>query len=186
MDRLADRDLGAAAFGLDAREALPPRAGVIVVGGGIVGSSIAYHLAEEGVSDVIVLERNVLGSGTTWHAAGLVAGARSSVVLTGLAHYGRELYAGLQDRTGIDVSMRRPGSLSIARTEGRSTSSGTPTTWRASAASTPGWSTSTRSRGCGRSPAPRACSPACSSPTTATSTPASRASPSPGSPTTAG
>lgn len=119
MDRLADRDLGAEVFGLDAREALPSHADVIVVGGGIVGSSIAYHLAEEGVSDVIVLERNVLGSGTTWHAAGLVAGARSSVVLTGLAHYGRELYAGLQDRTGIDVSMRRPGSLSIARTEGR-------------------------------------------------------------------
>lgn len=119
MDRLVDRDLGAAAFGLDPREDLPQRADVVVVGGGIVGASIAYHLAEEGVPDVVLLERNVLGSGTTWHAAGLVAGARSSVVLTGLAHYGRELYAGLQERTGIDVEMRRPGSLSIARTEGR-------------------------------------------------------------------
>jgi 4-methylaminobutanoate oxidase (formaldehyde-forming) len=119
MDRLVDRDLGAAAFGLDSRETLPSRAAVVVVGGGIVGSSIAYHLAEAGVTDVLMLERNILGSGTTWHAAGLVAGARSSVVLTELAHYGRELYAGLQDRTAIDVSMRRPGSLSIARTEGR-------------------------------------------------------------------
>jgi 4-methylaminobutanoate oxidase (formaldehyde-forming) len=119
MDRLVDRALGASAFGVEAGQPLPPRAGVVVIGGGIVGASIAYHLAEAGVPDVVVLERNVLGSGTTWHAAGLVAGARSSVVLTGLAHYGRELYSGLQERTGLDVSMRRVGSLSIARTEGR-------------------------------------------------------------------
>ena len=119
MDRLVDRDLGLAALGLTAERPLPDRATIVVVGGGIVGASIAYHLAEAGAADVVMLERNVLGSGTTWHAAGLVAGGRGSVTLTHLAHYGREFYAGLQERTGIDVSMRRSGSLSIARTEGR-------------------------------------------------------------------
>ena len=119
MDRLVDRRLGARAIDVDATGTMPARAGVVVVGGGIVGASIAFHLAEAGATDVLVLERNILGSGTTWHAAGLVAGARGTVTLTGLAHYGRELYAHLQDRTGVDVGMRRPGSLSIARTEGR-------------------------------------------------------------------
>jgi 4-methylaminobutanoate oxidase (formaldehyde-forming) len=119
MDRLVDRGVGAHAAGIDASGPLPARAEVVIVGGGIVGASIAYHLAEAGVTDVVLLERNVLGSGTTWHAAGLIAGARGSVTLTDLAHYGRELYSTLQERTGIDVGMRRPGSLSIARTAGR-------------------------------------------------------------------
>ncbi len=119
MDRLADRDLSALTFTAEATGALPKRASVVVVGGGIVGSSIAYHLAQAGMSDVLLVERNVLTSGTTWHAAGLIANARGSVALTELSQYGPRLYATLEAATGIDVGMKQPGSLSIARQPGR-------------------------------------------------------------------
>ena len=89
MDRLADRTLSAASFAADARDAPPREAEVVIVGGGIIGSSIAYHLALEGVTDVVVCERNTFTSGTTWHAAGLIAGARGTITLTELASYGR-------------------------------------------------------------------------------------------------
>jgi len=119
MDRLADRSLSAALFTESSRDSLPARAGTIVVGGGIIGASIAHHLAANGVDDVLILERGVLTSGTSWHAAGLVAGARTSTAMTKLASYGLGVYADLGERSGIDVSFTQCGSLSIARTPGR-------------------------------------------------------------------
>lgn len=119
MDRLADRTIGATLFTTSATGPLPQRARIVVVGGGIIGASTAYHLAAAGEQDVVLLESNVLGSGTTWHAAGLVSGARASVALTKLAKYGIETYATLQDRTGIDVSFQQSGSLMLARTPER-------------------------------------------------------------------
>ena len=93
---------------------LPKQANVVVVGGGVIGCSIAYHLAKLGFSDVILLERQQLTSGTTWHAAGLVGQLRSSINMTKLAKYTRELYRGLEDETGQATGYRQSGSISIA------------------------------------------------------------------------
>ncbi len=115
MDRLADRSLTAATFAPEASDGPPPSAEVVIVGGGIIGSSIAYHLAVEGITDVVICERDTLTSGTTWHAAGLIAGARGTHTLTDLAAYGRDFYAKLGALSGVDVGFTAPGSLSLAR-----------------------------------------------------------------------
>ncbi|MBV9793733.1 MAG: GcvT family protein [Actinobacteria bacterium] len=119
MERLADRSLSAAMVTDRQHDPLPPRARVVIVGGGIVGASVAAHLVAEGERDVLVIEANRLGSGTSWHAAGLVTGARATGTLTKLASYGLGVYEGLEKRTGIDVNFARSGSISIARTPGR-------------------------------------------------------------------
>ena len=93
---------------------LPRRAEVIVIGGGVIGCSIAYHLARSGRSDVLLLERRQLTSGTTWHAAGLIGQLRPSINMTNLARYTRELYDRLEDETGQATGYRRCGSFSIA------------------------------------------------------------------------
>ena len=98
---------------------LPPRAQVVVIGGGIVGCSIAYHLAKRGVSDVVLLERKQLTCGTTWHAAGLVSMLWPTPYLTDLARYTHDLYASLEEETGQATGYRRIGSLSVARTPER-------------------------------------------------------------------
>ncbi len=98
---------------------LPAHAEVIVVGGGIVGASIAYHLTKRGVSDVLVLERHQLTSGTTWHAAGLVAQLRATENQTKLARYSLDLYQRLQEETEQDTGFRAPGAISIASTPHR-------------------------------------------------------------------
>ena len=98
---------------------VPDRAEVIVVGGGVVGASIAYHLTKVGVSDVLLLERHELTGGTTWHAAGLVAQLRSTENLTRLAQYTLELYQRLEDETGQATGFRAPGAISLAPTEAR-------------------------------------------------------------------
>ena len=117
---LLNSSLSAKLFGGDASASgLPSRAQVVIVGGGIVGTSVAYHLTALGVRDVLLLERAAISAGTTWHAAGLVACTRASHALTGLASYGRDLYARLADETGIDVGFRPCGALSVARTRGR-------------------------------------------------------------------
>lgn len=119
MDRLVDRTISAQAFTDTSHDPLPSRVRTVIVGGGIVGASIAYHLAAAGEDDILLLEGNVLGSGTSWHAAGLVTGARGSTTMTKLAKYGVECYAKLEVLSGIDVSFQRSGSLSVARTAGR-------------------------------------------------------------------
>ncbi len=120
MDRLVDRGLTATLFTPAARErTLPSRVRTVVIGAGIVGTSAAYHLAEAGDRDVLLLDRNVVGSGTTWHAAGLASSLRSTPAMTELAAYGIATYQRLQAETGIDVSFNQCGSLLLARTEGR-------------------------------------------------------------------
>ena len=94
--------------------ALPDRAQVVVVGGGIVGCSIAYHLARRGITDVLLLEQNTLTGGTTWHAAGLVSQLKSSHSLTRLATYTARLFEELEDETGQSTGYRTTGSISVA------------------------------------------------------------------------
>ncbi|MBT5334537.1 MAG: FAD-dependent oxidoreductase [Gammaproteobacteria bacterium] len=93
---------------------LPNSTEVIIVGGGIIGCSIAYHLTELGISDVLLLERKQLTSGTTWHAAGLVAQLRASQNMTRLSQYTTELFANLAQETGQETGYQRTGSISMA------------------------------------------------------------------------
>ena len=93
---------------------LPTKAEVVIIGGGVIGCAIAYHLAKAGRSDVLLLERKQLTSGTTWHAAGLIGQLRASVNMTRLARYTNELYQGLEAETGQATGYRRCGSYSIA------------------------------------------------------------------------
>ncbi|GAA3470300.1 FAD-dependent oxidoreductase [Nonomuraea roseola] len=95
------------------------RARVVIVGGGIVGCSVAYHLAELGWSDVVVLEQGQLSCGTTWHAAGLVGQLRSTESMTSLIRYSTDLYARLEKETGFGTGWKRCGSVSVARTPER-------------------------------------------------------------------
>ncbi len=100
-------------------QALPPHASVLIIGGGISGCSIAYHLAKQGVQQVVLLERKQLTCGTTWHAAGLVSMLWPTPTLTNLAKYSHQLYAELEAETGQATGYRRTGSLSLARTTER-------------------------------------------------------------------
>ena len=102
-------------------EALPTQAEVVIVGGGIIGCSIAYHLTKVGRRDVVLLERGHLTGGTSWHAAGLVNQLRATSTLTELARYAVGLYESLEAETGQATGFRRKGSLPIARTDERLT-----------------------------------------------------------------
>ncbi|MBI4693704.1 MAG: GcvT family protein [Gammaproteobacteria bacterium] len=95
---------------------LPGHARAVVVGGGIVGCSIAYHLAKLGWTDVVLLERKRLGCGTTWHAAGLVTTLRDSESQTRLAQYSLELYGELERETGQATGLVTCGSIQLAMT----------------------------------------------------------------------
>jgi 4-methylaminobutanoate oxidase (formaldehyde-forming) len=99
--------------------ALPAAARVVIIGGGVVGCSVAYHLAKLGWRDVLLLERKQLTSGTTWHAAGLIGQLRATANMTKLARYGAELYGSLETETGVATGFRRVGSLSLALTTER-------------------------------------------------------------------
>ena len=99
--------------------ALPEQCEVVIIGGGVIGCSVAYHLTKLGITDVVLLERKELTSGTTWHAAGLVGQLRSSINMTKLARYTSELYRELEAETGQATGYRQSGSISVASTEER-------------------------------------------------------------------
>jgi len=98
---------------------LPSKARVVVIGGGVVGCSVAYHLTKLGWTDVVLLERKQLTSGTTWHAAGLIAQLRATANMTKLAKYSQELYGVLEAETGVATGFKRVGSITVALTEER-------------------------------------------------------------------
>ncbi|MFI5022808.1 MAG: FAD-dependent oxidoreductase [Alphaproteobacteria bacterium] len=98
---------------------LPTHARVVVIGGGVVGCSIAYHLTKLGWKEVVLLERKKLTSGTTWHAAGLIGQLRATLNMTRLAQYTAGLYAGLEEETGQATGWKQRGSIAIATTAAR-------------------------------------------------------------------
>ncbi len=95
---------------------IPEAARVVIVGGGVIGCSVAYHLTKQGWRDVVLLERKQLTSGTTWHAAGLIAQLRATANMTRLAKYSQELYGGLEAETGVATGFKRVGSITVALT----------------------------------------------------------------------
>ena len=97
----------------------PDHAGIVVIGGGIVGCSVAYHLAKLGAPDVVLIERDTLTSGTTWHAAGVIGSLRASIFLTKLTVEACRLFPALEAETGQATGYRRTGGLSIAQTKAR-------------------------------------------------------------------
>jgi heterotetrameric sarcosine oxidase gamma subunit len=106
MDMSADKDL-------------PSRAQVVIIGGGIVGTSVAYHLTHLGWTDVVLIEQGQLSSGTTWHAAGLVGQLRATESGTRLVQYSAQLYSELEQETGLATGFKRCGGVTVARTEDR-------------------------------------------------------------------
>ncbi len=98
---------------------LPSHAQAVVIGGGIVGCSVAYHLTKRGWRDVVLLERKQLTSGTTWHAAGLVTQLRATYNMSMLAKYSAELFPELERLTGLGTGFRRTGSILLATTDER-------------------------------------------------------------------
>jgi glycine cleavage system T protein len=100
-------------------EGTPSAARVVIIGGGIVGCSVAYHLGRRGCTDVVLLERRQLTCGTTWHAAGLVGQLRATHNLTRLAQYTTQLYAGLERETGQATGFMQTGSIAVAATQAR-------------------------------------------------------------------
>ncbi|WP_187428212.1 4-methylaminobutanoate oxidase (formaldehyde-forming) [Roseobacter fucihabitans] len=100
--------------------AVPPsHARVVIIGGGVIGCSVAYHLTKLGWNDVVLLERKQLTSGTTWHAAGLIAQLRATANMTKLAKYSQELYGNLEAETGVATGFKRCGSITVALSEER-------------------------------------------------------------------
>ena len=98
---------------------MPASARVVIIGGGVIGCSVAYHLTKLGWQDVVLLERKRLTSGTTWHAAGLIAQLRATANMTKLAKYSQELYGALEAETGVATGFKRVGSITAALTADR-------------------------------------------------------------------
>ncbi len=98
---------------------LPSQAKVVIVGGGVIGCSVAYHLAKLGWKDVVLLEQNALAGGTTWHAAGLIGRLRTTNSMTKINKYSAELYALLEKETGHPVGWKQVGSLILGRSPER-------------------------------------------------------------------
>lgn len=100
-------------------KAIPTKARAVIIGGGVSGCSVAYHLAKLGWTDIVLLERKQLTSGTTWHAAGLIGQLRGSQNMTRLAKYSADLYVKLEAETEVGTGMRQVGSITVALTEER-------------------------------------------------------------------
>jgi 4-methylaminobutanoate oxidase (formaldehyde-forming) len=98
---------------------LPAHARIVVIGGGIIGCSTAYHLARDHKADVVLLEQGKLTSGSTWHAAGLVGQLRSSASITRVLKYSVELYKGLEAETGLATGWKMTGCLRLATNQDR-------------------------------------------------------------------
>src|SRR6476646_2250199 len=99
---------------------VPKRARVVIIGGGVIGCSVAYHLAHMGCNDVVLLERDRLTSGTTWHAAGLIVTFGSlSETSTEMRKYTRDLYAKLEAETGQDTGFKPVGFIEVAADKDR-------------------------------------------------------------------
>jgi len=98
---------------------LPRNTKVVIIGGGIAGCSVAYHLTKYGWKDVVLLERDQLTSGTTWHAAGLVSQLGPSAAVTKIRKYTTDLYKELEKKTGFSAGLKLNGALSIATTKER-------------------------------------------------------------------
>jgi len=98
---------------------LPQQARVVIIGGGVIGCSVAYHLTKLGWRDVVLLERKALTSGTTWHAAGLIGQLRASSTMTKMAKYTADLYSNLEAETGLSTGLREVGSITVALSEAR-------------------------------------------------------------------
>jgi 4-methylaminobutanoate oxidase (formaldehyde-forming) len=120
-DRRRTSDSNGTAPMTNALDSLPRHASVIVIGGGVMGCSTLYHLAKNGIADAILLERNQLTSGTTWHSAAQVRALRSTKNLTDLIRYSVDLYGRLEEETGQHTGWINSGSLSIATNEDRMT-----------------------------------------------------------------
>src|SRR6266478_1832075 len=103
----------------DMTQTLPSQARIVIVGGGVVGCSVAYHLTKLGWRDVLLLEQGRLTCGTTWHAAGLVGQMRPNRTMTRMSRYGIELYAGLEAETGLATGWKQCGSVNVASTPER-------------------------------------------------------------------
>jgi glycine/D-amino acid oxidase-like deaminating enzyme len=93
---------------------VPSKAKFLIVGGGIIGCSIAYHLAKLGVRDVVLLERKRITSGTTWHAAGLVGSMRATYSQTQMSVYAHHLFRAIEDETGQATGFRQTGGFTLA------------------------------------------------------------------------
>ncbi|MEN0087906.1 MAG: FAD-dependent oxidoreductase [Pseudomonadota bacterium] len=102
-----------------AAKPVPAHAQAVIIGGGVAGCSVAYHLAKLGWKDIVLLERKQLTCGTTWHAAGLIAQLRSTKNMTRLSKYSQELYGELEAETGVATGFRRCGSITAALTDDR-------------------------------------------------------------------
>ena len=98
---------------------LPSSARCVIIGGGVIGSSVAYHLSKLGWKNILLLESQKVTSGTTWHAAGLVGTSRATATETRLSVVGTQLYERLKDETGADSGFKRGGSVNVARTKDR-------------------------------------------------------------------
>ena len=98
---------------------IPAEARVVVIGGGVAGASVAYHLTKLGWKDVVLLEQNKIGGGTTWHAAGMVGRLRTGTSMTRINQASCELYAGLEAETGHSVGWKQVGSLIVATSPDR-------------------------------------------------------------------
>ena len=150
---------------------LPTKARAVIIGGGVSGCSVAYHLAKLGWTDIVLLERKQLTSGTTWHAAGLIGQLRGSQNMTRLAKYSADLYVKLEAETGVATGMRQVGSITRGADRGaqaRDLPAGHR--WRAPSTSTCARSRRPRSRRCIRISTRRTWSAPCTCRSTASAT----------------